>query len=76
VYQTQRAFDAWIESARQAAAPELTQRIGNLCRQVNERDKLIAEVANLSIEYTSVGRYHCVQMPVELWNDLQERKMT
>jgi cytochrome c-type biogenesis protein CcmH/NrfG len=63
---------------------ELKQRIGELNRQVNERDAkinhaigqnsilagLIAEVAESAIKYTLEGRYHSVQISESLWNTL------
>jgi len=59
-----------LGAEHQRQVQELTQRIGELCKQVNERDALIREVAESGIEYTSEGRYRCVQISESLWNTL------
>jgi len=59
-----------VGAEHQRQVQELTQRIGELCKQVNERAALIREVTESGIEYTSNGRYHCVQISESLWNTL------
>lgn len=52
-----------------AQVRELTQRIGDLCRQVNERDRYIAQVAVLLESVTVTGKTVRLQWPDLIGSD-------